>query len=181
MIILEFQKKEKINNLALKQAILKILQAQTYEMAMQNYLELYLTVPNHMLKQYLKTPIVKGNKALKDLPIIKRILTDFRKQDIFYYQVVLGIDDRGNLIHGKEAEYIFRKEKSDLELYQEYKEKQTFYHRLNDAILKKDTAYLQTQIAFLAQSKSYAWTIYYFGLSPSMSRGQKLCKKTSIT
>ena len=84
MIILEFQKKEKINNLALKQAILKILQAQTYEMAMQNYLELYLTVPNHMLKQYLKTPIVKGNKALKDLPIIKRILTDFRKQDIFY-------------------------------------------------------------------------------------------------
>ncbi len=171
----------KINNLAAKQTILKILQSETYEIAMQNYLELYLSIPKRILKKYLEMPIGRLNKPLKDLPVMQKILEDFHEQNIFYYQVVLGIDDEGKLIHGKEAEYVFREDKCDSEIYQEYKAKQNFYHRLNEAILKRDIAYLQTEISFLAQSQSYAWTCFYFGLSPVMSTAQKLCKKTSIT
>ena len=47
----------KINNLAAKQTILKILQSETYEIAMQNYLELYLSIPKRILKKYLEMPI----------------------------------------------------------------------------------------------------------------------------
>ncbi len=162
------------NNRDIKQLLIQILVAQTKEDAMSAYVRLYHLCGKRKLRKVLKMQVNYGkNKVcLESLPIFQEIVNSFNEKNLFCCPVIAGILNgeepfRERVVFATEINYIDKKGTTEEEVYLEFQKKKDCYRKLNEAILRQDVAFLQSQVSLLQTLPSYSWVLSYFSLSDS--------------
>ncbi len=164
------------NSLEVQKVILKILNASSYETAMNAFVELYYLCGKNMknLKKVLSLPLT-SNRQIKDIPIIKKIASEFNPQNIMIIEAIVGYDEKASslrerAIYEPDIFYIACEGKTDKEILSIYEERKHIYWQINRAILLRDISYLKENIELIKTIPCYQWCLSYFALENETKR-----------